>query len=467
MLIAGLQGLRARAQVGTLSRGGHTTISGTVRDARTRRLLPAVHVTVPRTGVGTVTNADGFFTIHVDDSLRADRLEFSHIGYALYEYTLRPEAGDVARADIRLTPNANVLQEVMVMGGDATDLVREAADRVTDNYPTRPNRLTGFYREVIRKGRRYIDISEAVVSLYKTSYNGSGTDGDRVRLEKGRRLLSQRAGDTLIVKFEGGPTLSIYLDVVKNGELMFNREEIDHYAFRYNRTVMIDDRPHVEVRFMPRAVCPYALYEGLLYIDQATRTISRAEFSLDMSDRLKATQAMLRKKPLGLRFRPERLAFLVTYRRQRDGRSRLGYDGCETDVARHDGGEQHPFQIGLKAVRDVARQTRAVVVHGADEAGDAQVGIYRLAQLADGIEQGADAFEGEVFALDRHEDVVGGNQRIDGQQVERRWAVNQHPVETLRPAEDVFFQQGMAHVFAEQRFVRAGEVGVGGHQPDV
>ena len=330
ILIAGLQGLRARAQVGTPSRGGHTTISGTVRDARTRRVLPAVHVTVPRTGVGTVTNADGFFTIHVDDSLRADRLEFSHIGYALYEYTLRPGAGDVARADIRLTPNANILQEVMVMGGDATDLVREAIDRVTDNYPTRPNRLTGFYREVIRKGRRYIDISEAVVSLYKTSYNNSGTDGDRVRLEKGRRLLSQRAGDTLIVKFEGGPTLSIYLDVVKNGELMFSPEEIDHYAFRYNRTVMIDDRPHVEVRFMPHTTCPYALYEGLLYIDQATRTISRAEFSLDMSDRLKATQAMLRKKPSGLRFRPERLAFLVTYRRQSDGRSTLAYVRCET-----------------------------------------------------------------------------------------------------------------------------------------
>ena len=87
--------------------------------------------------------------------------------------------------------------------------------------------------------------------------------------------------------------------------------------------------------------------------------------------------------------------------------------------------------------------------------------------MADGIEQGADAFEGEVFALDRHEDVVGGNQRIDGKQVERRWAVNQHPVETLRPAEDVFFQQGMAHIFLKERFVRAGEVGIGGHQPDV
>ena len=49
-----------------------------------------------------------------------------------------------------------------------------------------------------------------------------------------------------------------------------------------------------------------------------------------MTDRLKATQAMLRKKPAGLRFRPERLAFLVTYRRQADGRSCLAYVRCET-----------------------------------------------------------------------------------------------------------------------------------------
>ena len=330
LMSASLTGLRGEAQPEAPAGRAHVTVSGTVRDARTNRVLPAVHVTVPHTGVGTVTNADGYFSIHVDDSLRADRLEFSHIGYALHTYVLQKGAEDVTRVEIRLTPDANVLDEVTVMGGDAYDLVLEAADRVADNYPARANRLTGFYREVIRKGRRYIDISEAVVSLYKSPYNAFGTDADRVQLQKGRRLLSQRAGDTLVVKFEGGPTLSVFLDVAKNGELLFDREEMAHYAFRYNRTVMIDDRPHIEVRFMPRVVCPYALYEGLLYIDRETRTISRAEFSLDMSDRLKATQAMLRKKPLGLRFRPERLAFLVTYRRQADGRSTLAYVRCET-----------------------------------------------------------------------------------------------------------------------------------------
>ena len=290
-MATGVVGLRSAAQMDAPARRAYATVSGTVRDTRTNRVLPAVHVAVPGTGIGTVTNADGYFSLHVADSLRADRIEFSHIGYALLTYPIRPGT-QVEAASIRLTPNANLLEEVTVMGGDARDLVRQAVDRITENYPQRANRLTGFYREVIRKGRRYIDISEAIVGLYKTPYNGVGTNADRVRLEKGRRLLSQRPGDTLIVKFEGGPTLSIFLDVVKNSDLMFAPDEMEHYAFRYNRTTLIDDRPHVEIRFMPRVVCPYALYEGLL--------------------------------------RPERLAFLVTYRRQADGRSSLAYVRCET-----------------------------------------------------------------------------------------------------------------------------------------
>lgn len=188
-MATGMVGLRSAAQTDAPARRTYATVSGTVRDTRTNRVLPAVHVAVPGTGIGTVTNADGYFSLHVADSLRADRIEFSHIGYALLTYPIRPGT-QVEAASIRLTPNANLLEEVTVMGGDARDLVRQALDRITDNYPQRANRLTGFYREVIRKGRRYIDISEAIVGLYKTPYNGVGTNADRVRLEKGRRLLS-------------------------------------------------------------------------------------------------------------------------------------------------------------------------------------------------------------------------------------------------------------------------------------
>ena len=71
--------------------------------------------------------------------------------------------------------------------------------------------LTAFYRETVQKRRRYISVSEAVIDVYKTSYATREAANDRVQLQKGRRLLSQKTSDTLAVKVVGGPSLSIYL----------------------------------------------------------------------------------------------------------------------------------------------------------------------------------------------------------------------------------------------------------------
>ena len=105
---------------------------------------------------------------------------------------------------------------------------------------------------------------------------------------------------------------------------MLDKAEMENYSFRYGEPVMIDNRPHHQVNFQPRLLLPYALYYGSLYIDKETMTITRAEFNLSMDDRSKATQAMLRKKPFGLRFKPEQMTFLVAYK-QHDGCSYLNY----------------------------------------------------------------------------------------------------------------------------------------------
>jgi hypothetical protein len=70
---------------------------------------------------------------------------------------------------------------------------------------------------------------------------------------------------------------------------------------------------------------PYALYFGKLYIDKETLAFTRADLTLDMSDRQKATDMMLVRKPLGVRFRPKELSLLVDYRRGDDGVTRISY----------------------------------------------------------------------------------------------------------------------------------------------
>lgn len=299
----------------------YITVSGVVKDKQTNKKLVSVNVSIPQTSVGTVTNADGYFSIKVKDSLQAKNLEFSHIGYTNVLYPVGQT--DIDNAEIFLLPNANILAEVTVMGGDARGIVEEAIEKIAMNYPAKENLLTGFYREVIQKRKRYINISEAVVHIFKTPYT-RGFEHDRVQVFKGRKLLSQKAGDTLVVKLEGGPNLSLYIDLIKNKELLLDKTEMENYSFRFGEPIMIDNKPHHQVNFQPRLLLPYALYYGSLYIDKETMTITRAEFNLSMDDRSKATQAMLRKKPFGLRFKPEQMTFLVAYKRH-DGRSYLNY----------------------------------------------------------------------------------------------------------------------------------------------
>lgn len=59
---------------------------------------------------------------------------------------------------------------------------------------------------------------------------------------KGRRLLSQKASDTLAVKVVGGPNLSVTLDVVKNNEALLDLEELNNYEFWMAESVLIDNR---------------------------------------------------------------------------------------------------------------------------------------------------------------------------------------------------------------------------------
>jgi len=301
--------------------GNYFIVSGTVKDKQTKKKLEYVNISVPGTNVGTITNSDGEFTIKVQDSLQAKVVEISHIGY--YNYRIALTGNDMVDENVMLTQNANVLEEVVVRAHDPRMLVEEAMNRIGKNYSEKPTLLTGFYRETAQKGKRYINISEAIIDVYKTPYDEDASR-DRVQIFKGRALLSQKASDTLIVKLLGGPNLSLYVDIVKNPDILLDKTTLGYFSFRMEESVVMDNRPQYVISFQPQAILPYALHYGKLYIDKESLAFTRAEFNLNMEDRDKATSAILKKKPAGLRFRPVEVSFLVTYK-QVNGKSYLNY----------------------------------------------------------------------------------------------------------------------------------------------
>lgn len=304
-----------------------TIINGVVKDKQTKKKLEQVSVSIPGTGIGTVTNADGVFSLKIADDINATTLAISHIGY--FNQRLEIKDHEMQDVTIFLTPNSTVLQEVIIEGAQPLKLVKDAIARIEQNNSPSANLLTGFYRETIKKKRSYINISEAIINVYKTPYTQS-VDKDRIQVYKGRRLLSPKLNDTLVVKLAGGPNLSIYLDVVKNRDLMLDLSSLPYYRFSMDRSVMINERPHFVVNFEPQVTLPYALFYGKLYIDQKTLTFSRAELHTSMDDRNKVTQAILKKKPYNLRFKPEQISYLITYKED-NGRSYLNYIRTEFD----------------------------------------------------------------------------------------------------------------------------------------
>ena len=301
------------------------TVSGVVRDKESRKKLENVAVGLVGTPIGTVTNAEGVFSLKIPHMDTIPQLELSHIGYMNARFSASaPEGSNNMHATILMIPIALQLNEVVAYGNSARSIVEEALERIPKNYPSGESMTSAFYRETVQKGHRYISISEAMLDVYKTSYRQRTSDRDKVQIDKARRLLSQKQSDTLGVKVVGGPNLPLFMDVVKNAYALFDEETLDYYSFVQEPSVFIDDRLQYVISFRPRVKLDYALYVGRVFIDREHLAFTRAEFELDLSDRERAIAAILYKKPLGLRFRPLKVSFLITYR-QHDEVTCLNY----------------------------------------------------------------------------------------------------------------------------------------------
>ncbi|MDE5585476.1 MAG: carboxypeptidase-like regulatory domain-containing protein [Muribaculaceae bacterium] len=300
-------------------------VTGVVRNKDNKKKLPSVSLTVPGTNIGTVSNADGYFTLKIPDNVSANGVNAELLGYKSNFISGRSLKDDTGKSlTIWLEPSGRMLDEVTVYGADPRALIETAIRKIPQNYSSERNLFSSFYRETVQKGKRYIGVSEAIVSVLKNSYKARHVSGDRVQIEKGRRLVSQRSSDTLSVKVSGGPAIPVMLDIVKNGDLLFNIEELDYYDFKMKPMTSIDDRLQFVVSFKPIVKKDYPLYKGKVFIDVETSAISKAEFAMDMSDKDKAIRSILQKKPQGLRFNPQEMDFVVAYKYQ-DGLSYLNY----------------------------------------------------------------------------------------------------------------------------------------------
>lgn len=301
-------------------------LHGTVVAQDGGQKLPDVQVHVGGQQTSTMTNADGRFSLKLAGV--PEWIELSAVGYSNVRLTRdqlpsQTQGRQEERGlTIRMQTRATLLKDVFVYSPE--NILEAAMERIEHNFPQEPQSYEAFYRETIRKRNNYVSVSEAVVDLYKGGYRNDYVR-DAVKLEKGRSLMSQKARDTISVHVMGGPTEALYLDLVKNRDEFLNRETLKKYKLEIETPQVVNDRPQYVIAFEPAVeVAEELLFRGRIFIDHERLTFTRIEYNMDMSDVVKASMAMVARKPLGMRFRARALEVVMNY--HYDGRqSHLQY----------------------------------------------------------------------------------------------------------------------------------------------
>lgn len=300
---------------------GFNEFEGEVVDAKNGKALVFATLMLDGTNISTITNTEGNFILKVPTEMAGGTITISFLGYTTKSVAiaeLRPADNTIA-----LTPSVMQLSEVDVNAPkDARALVLEVFKRKGDNYLNDPTLMTAFYRETIKKRRRNVSLSEAVVNIYKSPYQSSRKDA--VQLYKARKSTDYSKLDTLALKLQGGPFNTLYSDIVKYPDIVFLERDFDQYTYKFSRSTRINGQLVYVISFYQKKDIIEPLYKGELFIDVEQKTLTSAVYELNITNKVLAAQLFVRKKPARVDVWPTDIAYRVDYR-NKDGKWYYGY----------------------------------------------------------------------------------------------------------------------------------------------
>ncbi|WP_299899214.1 carboxypeptidase-like regulatory domain-containing protein [uncultured Aquimarina sp.] len=293
---------------------------GIVVDQQSNDVLVSATISLNGTNISTITNAEGEFLLKVPKNSSSTNITVSFLGYKDKIVSLSSLQGNNAK--IKLTATITELTAVNIDPRDPEALIKAVMKKRGTNYQNDNTIMTAFYRETIKKRRKYVSLSEAVVDVYKKPY--SSDKNDVIKLYKARKSADYKKLDTLTLKLQGGPSSTLFIDVMKNPDLLFTEDILNIYDFTFGNSTNINDRYIYVLDFKQKPYIKDLYYYGKLYIDSETLALTKAEFSLNLEDREEASKLFVRKKPSRAKVYPTVATYNMNYR-EKNGKWYYGY----------------------------------------------------------------------------------------------------------------------------------------------
>ncbi len=298
----------------------HNEYKGFIIDSQSNTPLASATIALANTNISTITNDEGKFLLKVPKNIENGKITVSFLGYK--DKTIALSSFTEKKMKIRLDLSVTHLSEVSIDPRDPEALMRAVMKNRGANYLNDHTIMTAFYRETIKKRRTYVSLSEAVVDVYKNPYE-SGKN-DVMKLYRARKSTDYKKLDTLTLKLQGGPSSTLYIDVMKNPELLFTEDMLNTYTFSFDKSTKINDRLVYTLDFKQRPHIQDLLYYGKVYIDAETMALTKAIFSMNLKDKNEASKIFVRKKPRKSKVTPTVAKYNIDYR-EKNGKWYYGY----------------------------------------------------------------------------------------------------------------------------------------------
>ncbi|MGQ1787879.1 MULTISPECIES: carboxypeptidase-like regulatory domain-containing protein [unclassified Saccharicrinis] len=287
----------------------YITIQGTVISSDNGQKLPLVNIAVKGEPLGTTTNMEGEFTFLVPRKFVDSEINMSSIGYS-------PSSIHIPHSDtsviVSLKPQTIQIKEIKVRFIRPDEIIQRLIENRAQNYFTSPMLLTAFFRETIKQDGKYIEVSEAVLDIYKSSYLNT-FDKEEARFVKGRKKVEDEDISVARLKLAGGPALFSTIDVAKHLDFI-SGEEGNNYFYMYKGKDIVHDRVVYKVGFKPIVEMESIYYEGELYVDVETFALISADFSMTKKTLRNSDKYLIRKNARKVKSIPVYTRYQVDYR---------------------------------------------------------------------------------------------------------------------------------------------------------
>jgi hypothetical protein len=297
------------------------SVKGRIIDRNTGEPIPFATISIEGTRIGTIANSAGDFIFKYPGLFSQDSAVISCMGFKIKKFRL--DKMDTTFLEIYLRPDYIPIQEVVIRKTDPVYLLHSAISRIPVNYYTGPVNLTTFYRETVKKGNKFVIISEAILEIFRSAFNEE-FPFDQVKMIKGRKNVDIKRTDTITLKLKAGLQTSLFLDIVRNKPDFFNEEFFPYYTWDMTDIILDEDRYVYVITFKQQTYTQPPHYDGKIYVDMESLAIRAFEFNINPETINKAAKYLVIHKPKDYDVMPVSAQYYVRYREE-EGKFYLGY----------------------------------------------------------------------------------------------------------------------------------------------